>query len=133
MNASGLFRLERAGQTAIVAPQVNLRGLESEATQADLDEVLDFVGQTPTKNAVIDCSDIEHIDSTGMGFFVRVWKVVSERGGQLAFCNVSAQERTKIEWCKLDELWKIHGSLAEALAELETADPRRSFPQGSGK
>lgn len=53
------------------------------------------------------------------GFFFRVWKRVTEIGGHLAFCNVSAQERMQIEWRRLDTLWKVYRPRAEALEEVE--------------
>jgi anti-anti-sigma factor len=96
-----------------------LLGLEAKAYTADIDKALEFVARDGTRNAVVDCQDIVHVDSTGMAFFVQVWRQVTEHGGRLAFCNLPEQGQMRIEWCSLDKLWTVYPSRVEALRAVE--------------
>jgi hypothetical protein len=69
-----LVPFERVGQTAILTPHSDLHGLEIEAFTADVDKALEFVAREDARNAVVDCHEIGRVDSTGMAFFVQVWR-----------------------------------------------------------
>ena len=45
--------------------------------------------------------------SVALGFFVRLWKLVSGYGGCMAFCNLSDREREILAVCGLDRLWPL--------------------------
>jgi hypothetical protein len=54
-----------------------------------------------------------------MGFFARLWRRVCERGGRMAFCNVSDHEREIMRVTRLDGLWPICPSRQEAIKAVE--------------
>ncbi len=51
-----------------------------------------------------------------LGFFIKLWKRVRSVDGQFAFCEVSEHEREVLELTRLDSLWSICPTRAEALA-----------------
>jgi anti-anti-sigma regulatory factor len=54
------------------------------------------------------------------GCFVRPWKRVRERGGHMALCNLSENAREILRFTKLDRLWAISASRAEAMQAMRT-------------
>jgi anti-anti-sigma regulatory factor len=53
--------------------------------------------------------------STALGFFVRLSLAVRDRGGRMAFCNVSEHEREILETTNLDWLCPLCVSRQDAL------------------
>jgi hypothetical protein len=53
--------------------------------------------------------------STALGFFVKRWKRGTGQNGRMAFCNVSDAEKEVLGITRLDRLWPVCPSRAEAL------------------
>ena len=71
------------------------------------------------ENIIVDCHDIDFLRSTALGFFVALSKKTTKNGGQMVFCNVSSKAAKIFRATKLDQIWKICGSRAEAIEEVE--------------
>ncbi|MCC6420756.1 MAG: STAS domain-containing protein [Gemmataceae bacterium] len=116
MNASDdVFAIEVDGDTLIVTPTRDLRELEYAHIEAGARSLLALVGSGP-RNLVMDFRSTDTYGSTALAFFVKLWKRVSARGGKMAFCNLSDHECEILAVTKLDHLWPIRASRADALA-----------------
>ena len=115
---SHTFDIEREGSTLIVTPLTDLREFEYQAIESAAQEILSQVAQGAVDNVVMDFMHTDYYGSTALGFFIKIWKRVKVRGGRMAFCNVSTHEREILKATKLDDLWPICGSRAEAIAEV---------------
>ena len=113
--ANGVFEFERMGQTLIVTPLTDLRELDFREIEAGASELLRLLGNDTIKNVVVDFHKTDYYGSTALGFFVKLWKRVRERGGRMAFCGVSDHEREILRITRLDGLWPICPSREEAL------------------
>lgn len=67
---------------------------------------------------VIDFSNTGYIDSSGLGVLVSLSKKIREQGGELRLANLNEDLRTLFELTKLDTLFRIADSRAEALEGL---------------
>jgi stage II sporulation protein AA (anti-sigma F factor antagonist) len=110
-----MFEVERDGDTLIVVPAVDLGEVEYQRIEAGAAGILASLNDPGIKNLVMDFYKTDYYGSTALGFFVKLWKRVSRRGGRMAFCNVSKHEREILRVTKLDHSWPIHSSRAEAL------------------
>jgi len=63
----------------------------------------------------VDLSRVEYIDSSGVASLVEALQQTRSRGGQLALVSVSASALRVLELARLDKVFTIHESLAEAL------------------
>ncbi len=113
--AGGLFEVEREGDTIVVVPSVDLREMEYQRIEEGARGLLALLGGAGVKNVVVDFHKTDFYGSTALGFFVKLWKRARERGGRMAFCNVSAHEKDILQVTHLDRLWPICPSRAEAL------------------
>jgi anti-anti-sigma factor len=112
----GLYELEQQGETLVVTPTTDLQELRYEEIEGGAGDVLRWLDGGPIRNVVLDFHRTAYYGSTALGFFIKVWKRVRSRGGRMAFCNVSKLEREILQVTKLDGLWPVCASRAEALA-----------------
>jgi anti-anti-sigma factor len=108
-----VFEIEREGETIIVTPAVNLR--EFEFVESNVNEVIEVLSDLSIKNLVIDFQRTDYFGSSALALFVKLWKTVAARNGCMAFCNVSEHEHEILNVNKLDMLWRICESRAEAM------------------
>lgn len=118
-----VFDIEREGETLVVTPLMDLRELEYAHIEEAAAAVLDSVSAGPARDVVLDFRGTDYYGSTALGFFVKLWKRVRGRGGNMAFCNLSAHEREILAVTGLDRLWPICGTRAEALAAVRRHAP----------
>ena len=67
---------------------------------------------------VIDFSGTGYIDSSGLGVLVSVSKKIREAGGELRLCGLNEDLRMLFELTKLDTLFTINETRAEAVGSL---------------
>ena len=115
MAAKMLFDIERQDDVVVVTPTADLREFEYQDIQAAAEGILDLLGAPGVKGVVLDFHRTDYYGSTALGFFIRLWKRVSARGGRMAFCNVSEHEREILTVTRLDTLWPVCRSREEAL------------------
>ena len=65
---------------------------------------------------LIDCSETGYIDSSGLGALVSLAKKVREQDGELRIAGLNEDLRSLFELTKLDTLFPISPTPAEALA-----------------
>jgi len=90
---------------------------------------LDVVGAPDMRQAVVtavaegsrllalDLSELDFVDSFGLGAVVGALKRVRQRGGELALVCPSSRIRRVFEICDLDRILALHDSI-DALSEL---------------
>jgi anti-anti-sigma factor len=110
-----VFEVEQEGATLVVTPLTDLREFEYQGIEAGGAGALSLLEGGAVKNVVLDFRRTDYYGSTALGFFVKLWRRVSGRGGRMAFCNLSAHEREVLRVTRLDSLWPICGSREEAL------------------
>jgi len=86
-------------------------GNRQELKQRVLDEM-----EAGARKFLIDFDGTAYIDSSGLGVLVSLSKKIREQGGELRLANLNDDLRTLFELTKLDTLFHIAGSRAEAMA-----------------
>jgi anti-anti-sigma factor len=110
------FVCQRDGDTLIVTPTMDLRELIYQQIEAGAADILRQLREGVVKNVVLDFHRTDYCGSTALGFFIKLWKRVTDCHGRMAFCNLSAHEREVLHVTKLDGLWPICSSRDQALA-----------------
>jgi anti-sigma B factor antagonist len=68
-------------------------------------ETFRLVGETP--NVVVDLSEIEFVDSAGIGVLVSLFKRARKLGGRARFCGLTPGVRFTLERVQLDRILEI--------------------------
>lgn len=95
-----------------------------------LDGVLDAVAATGVrkdlaalvedgaKALVVDLTDVERIDSSGLGALVTALKAIREQDGNMVLSGLSPSVRAVVELTRLHRVFSIYDDTRTALAEL---------------
>ena len=113
MARAAMFEIEREGETIIFTPLVNLGELEN--VESNAGGVIEVLSDLSIKNLVMDFHKTDYIGSSALALFVSLWKMITSRNGSMAFCNLSEYELEILYITKLDTLWPICESRAEAM------------------
>jgi anti-sigma B factor antagonist len=102
---------------------VAVRGELDLSTASDLEGPLEVAIATKDAALLIDLSDCEFIDSTGIALIVRAWQRLDaaadgEGGGRVVICSDNDQVRRVLEITGLELSIPIHSGRDEALAAL---------------
>jgi len=92
-------------------------------TAPELERRLEEVLSNPDARVMIDLSDCEFIDSTGIALVVRAWQRLDSNGGgegegQLVLCCVNHQVRRLLKITGVESTISMHEQRDAAISEL---------------
>jgi anti-anti-sigma factor len=107
---------------------VAVRGELDLGTAADLEPSLEEIVSDGDANLLIDLTECEFIDSTGIALIVRSWQRLDRAGGgggegRVAVCTGNDQVRRVLEVTGLQASIPIHEGRDAALAALRSGPP----------
>ena len=106
---------EQIGGVRIIAVRGELDLSTAPALEGPLDAALGDGGSS----ILVDLSECEFIDSTGIALIVRAWQQLTENGGsQLIICSHNDQVRRVLDVSGLDQSIPVHATREEGLAAL---------------
>lgn len=73
------------------------------------------------KYILIDCQNVDFVDSSGLGGLVMTLKLVREKSGKLALCSINDQLRMLLELTSMDSVFDVFQSPAEFSQTVATA------------
>ena len=102
---------------------IAVRGELDLSTASDLEAPLEEAISSGDASVLIDLSECEFIDSTGIALIVRAWQRLDrsadgEGDGRVVICSDNDQVRRVLEITGLELSIPIHGTRDEALAAL---------------
>ncbi len=86
---------------------IALSGEIDSATSEDFYARIDALYKSEKKSIIFDCAELEFIDSTTLGTFVKIHKQLAADGKVLTLVNVPPRIRKLFEICALDSLLEI--------------------------
>jgi anti-sigma B factor antagonist len=100
-----------------------VRGELDLSTASDLEGPLEEAVSSHDGSVLIDLTDCEFIDSTGIALIVRAWQRLDgsadgEGNGRVVICSANDQVRRVLEITGLERSISIHSTRDEALAAL---------------
>lgn len=108
------FQVTKSDDVTVVVVEGQLIvGNRQELKQKVLEEL-----ESGERKFVVDFDKTGYIDSSGLGVLVSLSKKIREQGGELRLAGLNEDLRTLFELTKLDTLFKISDSRAEALQGL---------------
>jgi anti-sigma B factor antagonist len=108
------FQVEKSDGITVVDVEGQLIvGNRQELKQKVLEEL-----EGGERKFVIDFANTGYIDSSGLGVLVSLSKKIREQGGELRLAALNEDLRTLFELTKLDTLFKIADTRAQALEGL---------------
>ncbi|NJQ02738.1 STAS domain-containing protein [Streptomyces zingiberis] len=101
------------GPTAVVTPAGELDHHTADALRGPLDECLD----QGTSRLVVDCSQLEFCDSTGLNVLLGARLRAEDAGGSVHLAGMLPVVARVFEITGAEAVFTVHGTLEEALAD----------------
>lgn len=118
--ASGpIFQRELVGPTLVLVPHRPLGNLNEVEIASETGQLLELIQESARVNVIIDLNHGDYLGSAFLGAVMRLWKRVALGGGRLALCNVSDTVMQILRVTRLNPVWPIYASRAEALGAIE--------------
>ena len=116
----GLIEVERQGEALVLTPDGEIRERDYWLVEEEQRELLLRLAEDSSiRHVVVDFGKTDCFGSTVLNLLVRLWRVVRERGGRVALCNVSAHEKEIFNVTRLDEYWLAYASREQAVEAVE--------------
>lgn len=103
-------------QSANNVTVVTVEGQLIVANRHELKQIVQDAMDAGARRFVIDFTPTAYIDSSGLGALVSMSKRVRQGGGDLRIAGLNEDLRSLFDLTKLDTLFSISGTPAEALA-----------------
>jgi anti-sigma B factor antagonist len=107
------FTIEPSSNGATI---VRPHGRLNMVTAASLKEVVTNAIAEGSSQLVVDLTDVEFMDSSGLGALVSGLKSARHAGGDLRIASATDQVRMVLKLTNLDRVLTMHDSVAEALS-----------------
>ena len=116
MSSSGfVFDMKQQGGVRLISLSGRLMQREqAEVLVAEFNALLDS-GETLM---LLDLSGLEFVNSSGLSLIIGMLTRTRNAGGELAICGVSSKVRELLIMTRLDSVFKIHGSVEDAIEHL---------------
>jgi len=85
-------------------------------TSPELRSQLATVAEKQPPRILVDLAKVPYIDSSGLATFVELFQKMKRHGGKLVLFNLSQTVRSVFEIAKLDTIFHLAASEADALA-----------------
>lgn len=104
---------------------LTIRGELDMNTAPELERSLDAAAEAEAPAILIDLSECEFIDSTGVALIIRTWQRVDRDGGggngRLVLCCPNNQVRRLLDITGVESSISMHDSVEDARADLQGA------------
>lgn len=111
-------------QTSIINDVVVLRPAGNLLEHIDGDSILHEVdNQIADYNKfILDCSQLKHLNSTGISMILKIFTQVRNQGGELLICAVPKPIEKLLIITKLNSIFTIFATVEDALENLKLQD-----------
>jgi anti-anti-sigma factor len=112
-----LFTTYCRDQALVVAPTGPIGSLCAADVRKEAEGLMAEVHAQGVKKVVFEMSRADYFGSQVIELMILVWRKLSAVAGTLALCQMSPAAREMLHIVNLDSIWRICGTLDEALAE----------------
>jgi stage II sporulation protein AA (anti-sigma F factor antagonist) len=97
---------------------VRLKGRFQTGSNADYLRTVGELERTGARTVVLDCSELERLDSTGLAFVVGVHNALAACAGRFALVNTNPRISEILRLTRLERVLPVFDSVHEAAAAL---------------
>jgi len=113
-----MVRVLHENGVTIISTGPNYAALELQALEELGEAILSEAANATPPRLVIDMSETRFAGSSFIELLVRAWKRIQSRHGMMALCAVQPFCHEVLSVSRLDTIWPIYASRAEALNAL---------------
>jgi anti-anti-sigma factor len=95
-------------------------GNECQSLQSEVKQVI-----LEVRAVILDLSEVQFVDSSGLGTLVRLHSTAQVAGGAIKLCALSPMARQLLQFTNLHRLFEVHSSETEAVSAYYRSSPPR--------
>jgi len=111
------MRCSASAQVGVATLSGSLNVVHVDRFRSEFKEWID--DNSGVKNIVFDFTEVDMVDSAGLGALITALKLVRARSGTLKLAGLTRRVHLVFQVTRTDRLFEIHKSVDEALAEME--------------
>lgn len=119
-DSENALTIERHGTITVVEASPALQTLEPSQAESAASLMLEPFRTEVAPQVVVDLSRVDSFGSAFLAILIRLWKLVSNRGGTLVVSGVSPTVRELLRITSLDMVWPIYETRSEAMNALDS-------------
>ena len=108
----------------IVTPLRNIGSLAEHDVQREFAALRERITAGAAQHVVMDFSQLSYFGSSMLEGLRSLWTVLRQRDGQLAVCSLSPVGTEILLLAQFDRLFRVRGTVDEALAAVAAAEAR---------
>lgn len=117
------LRTEQVGSVTVATIGPEFETIDEPALERLASFLLSLTENKDLKKLVIDLSETTFFGSGLLAIILRVYSRLSARGGQMALCGLRPHCRQVLETTRLDTLWPVYATRAEAVQQVAGDGP----------
>jgi anti-anti-sigma factor len=117
--------IEKSGEVTIV--EIAIESLNSGNEKRFKKEVIPIL--LPNSKVVLDMSEVDFIDSSGLGVILSCYRHINAAGGDMRLCCLNEQVRTLFELVRIHRVFDIYNTREEALGSFTQLTSPEAPPQ----
>jgi len=102
-----------ANDVLIITP--NLSSLDAKFASEFKEKIIQLITENEALHVVLDLNQVQFIDSSGLGSFLSVLRLLHAQGGELKLARIHRPIRTMFELVAMNKIFDIHESTEEAI------------------
>jgi anti-sigma B factor antagonist len=110
------YELKKIGETAIF--KLNEKRFDASIAGFVKGEFTILLHTEEVKHFIVDLSEVEYCDSSGLSAILLAFRIIQSNEGQLRLAAPTKSVKSLIEISQLDRVLKINSSVDEALSEI---------------
>ncbi len=103
-----------ANDVLIITPDV--ANLDAKYAGDFKEKVVQLITENEANNVILDLKQVQFIDSSGLGSFLSILRLLHAQGGQLKLARISRPIKTMFELVAMNKIFDIYDQLEDAIA-----------------
>lgn len=106
-----------ANDVLIITPDV--ANLDAAHAAEFKEKAVQLITENEINHVVLDMSQVEFIDSSGLGSFLSILRLLHGQGGELKLARVHRSIKTMFELVAMNKIFDIHDLIEDAIAAFD--------------
>ena len=116
-------QVEMHGPTCIVHAGPEYDNLDIETVEDVERCLLGCADSGQIQNLIVDLSNTRFFGTSFLEVLIRTWNRVRRKNGKFALSGLQSHPEEVIRVSKLDQIWRLYATVAEAVEKIETDPP----------
>jgi anti-anti-sigma factor len=103
-----------ANDVLIITP--DMTNLDAKTAPEFKEKVVQLIKENEANHVVLDLNQVQFIDSSGLGSFLSILRLLHAQGGELKLARIHRPIKTMFELVAMNKIFDIHDQTEDAIA-----------------